>query len=120
MSLHFLGSLYRAVLAFAFVVALCTSGRAAADEDQSRFAAWESSLEGLHGTSGDFTVRNIGRASIAGSRIRVRISNPYGTQSIAVQKGSIGLQAKPGQPGLVRGSLRRLTFHHGQETVTIK
>ena len=120
MPVHFLGSFYRAALAFAFVVALCAAGRATGDEDESRFAAWESSLEGLHGTSGNFTVRNIGRASIAGSRIRVRISNPYGTQSITVQKSSIGLQAKPGQPALVPGSLRRLTFHHGQESVTIK
>src|SRR5207253_1596682 len=120
MPVHFMGSFYRAALAFAFVVALCAAGRAAGDEDESRFAAWESSLEGLHGTSGNFTVRNIGRASIAGSRIRVRISNPYGTQSITVQKSSIGLQAKPGQPALVPGSLRRLTFHHGQESVTIK
>lgn len=90
------------------------------EREGDRFATWESSLEGVHGTSGDFTVRNVGRASIAGNRIRVRVSNAYGTSSITIQAGSIGLQGTVGQPAIIAGTLRRLTFNEGQSSVSIR
>ena len=94
--------------------------RADVGKGGDRFATWESSLEGVHGTSGDFTVRNVGRASIAGTRIRVRISNAYGTSSITIKAASIGLQRDVAQPALLAGSLRTLTFNDGQTSVNIR
>jgi len=90
------------------------------DRDGRRFATWESALEGVHGTSGDFTVRNIARASVSGTRIRVRIGNQYGTQSITIRAATIGLQRSVAQPALIPDSLRTLTFHHGQTSMSIK
>ena len=104
--------------------ALVVPDAALADRDEERdgrrFATWESALEGVHGTSEDFTVRNIARASVSGTRIRVRIGNPYGTQSITIRAATIGLQRSVAQPALIPDSLRTLTFHHGQTAVNIK
>jgi lysophospholipase L1-like esterase len=96
------------------------AARASERDDHRRFATWESSLEGVHGTSDDFTVRNVARASIAGTRIRVRISNAYGTASITIKAASIGLQRAIAQPAILPGSLRALTFNDGQTSVNIR
>jgi len=80
------------------LAALCSLGAAQADSG-NEFATWENALEGLHDISGDFTVRNIGRSSIAGDDVRVRLSNLYGTQSITIVKATIGLQViRPSPP----------------------
>lgn len=108
-------------LATALVV-LLPLGAARADpenEGAHRFATWENALEGVHGASDDFTVRNIGRSSIAGADVRVRLSNVYGKQAITIRKATIGLQVNQAQPALFKDSLRKLTFNHGQESVTI-
>src|SRR5712664_2233995 len=113
----------RAAIALA-IAALLVPAAALADRDEEldghRFATWVSALEGVHGTSGDFTVRNIARASVSGTRIRVRIGNQYGTQSITIRAATIGLQRRVAQPALIPDSLRTLTFHHGQTSVSIK
>src|SRR6202165_3742255 len=109
----------RTTLALA-VVALALPTAARADDDSNRFGIWESALEGVHGTSGDFTVRNIARASVSGTRIRVRIGNQYGTQSITIRAATIRLQRSVAQPALIPDSLRTLTFHHGQTSVNVK
>ncbi len=104
------------------LAALWPLGAARADaenEGAHRLATWENALEGVHGTSGDFTVRNIGRSSIAGGDVRVRLSNVYGKQAITIRKATIGLQVNQAQPALFHDSLRKLTFNHGQESVTI-
>ena len=62
----------------------------------------------------------IARASVSGSRIRVRIGNQYGTQSITIRSATIGLQQSAQKPALIPGSLRELTFNHGQTSVNIK
>ncbi len=100
------------------LAALCSLGTAQADSG-NEFATWENALEGLHDISGDFTVRNIGRSSIAGDDVRVRLSNLYGTQSITIVKATIGLQVNQAQPALFHDSLRKLTFNGGKESVTI-
>jgi lysophospholipase L1-like esterase len=110
-----------AMIAIAAVVITGWQSAALADESSGdRFATWESSLEGMHGISGDFTVRNVGRSSIAGSRIRVRISNAYGTSGITIKAASIGLQQAVAQPAIIAGSLRTLTFNEGQTSVNIR
>ncbi len=115
-------SRYAGARRFLFVAtalaALCSLGAAQADSG-NEFATWENALEGLHDISGDFTVRNIGRSSIAGDDVRVRLSNLYGTQSITIVKATIGLQVNQAQPALFHDSLRKLTFNGGKESVTI-
>ena len=54
------------------------------------------------------TLRMIPRVSIGGSRLRVRISNAYGTRPLAIGAACVGLRSAG--PALVPGSNRRLTF----------
>lgn len=79
---------------------------------------WEASLEGVHGTAPDATVRQIARVSVAGAGIRVRLGNPFGSAPVEVRDAWLGRTVAPGSARLVPGSNRRLTFH-GARTVRI-
>ncbi|MGK5498075.1 GDSL-type esterase/lipase family protein [Streptomyces sp. URMC 125] len=83
-----------------------------------RSAVWSASLQGAHGTSPDLTVRNIARASVAASSLRVRVGNPYGDRPAAFRSATVGLQLRVGEADLVPGSLRTLTFD-GRRQVTV-
>ncbi|WP_344632013.1 GDSL-type esterase/lipase family protein [Streptomyces glaucosporus] len=83
-----------------------------------RSAVWSASLQGAHGTSPDLTVRNIARASVAASSLRVRIGNPYGDRPAVFRSATVGLQRAVGEADLVPGSLRTLTFQ-GRPRVTV-
>src|SRR5213592_2240979 len=54
------------------------------------------------------TLRMIPRVSIGGRRLRVRISNAYGTRPLAIGAAYAGLRSTG--PAVVPGSNRRLTF----------
>jgi lysophospholipase L1-like esterase len=54
------------------------------------------------------TLRMIPRVSIGGGRLRVRISNAYGSRPLAIGAAWVGLRSAG--PALVPGSNRRLTF----------
>jgi lysophospholipase L1-like esterase len=62
------------------------------------------------------TLRTISRISIGGSHIRVRISNAYGGQDVAVGAVHLGLRSK--DAGIIDGSDRPLTFN-GSPSTTI-
>src|SRR3989442_3364696 len=62
------------------------------------------------------TLRMIPRVSIGGSRLRVRISNAYGTRPLAIGAAYVGLRSTG--PALVPGSNRRLKFG-GETSATI-
>jgi len=62
------------------------------------------------------TLRMIPRVSIGGSRLRVRISNAFGTRPLAIGAACVGLRASG--PALVPGSNRQLTFG-GDRSATI-
>src|SRR5690242_10582310 len=79
---------------------------------------WAASIEGVHGVAPDATVRQIARASVAGSGLRVRLGNPAGSAPVVVKDAWIGRPAAQGSARLVPGSNRRLTFH-GARTVSI-
>jgi lysophospholipase L1-like esterase len=79
---------------------------------------WAASLEGVHGVAPDATVRQIARASVAGSGIRVRLGNPFGSAPVTVRDAWLGRPVAPGSARLVPGTNHRLTFH-GSRTVTI-
>ena len=70
----------------------------------------ESALEGVHGTAPDATVRNVLTVTAAGTRLRVRLSNPFGGTPVDVRSVWIGLQPSPNSPALVPGSDQRATF----------
>src|SRR5207245_9101344 len=62
------------------------------------------------------TLRMIPRVSIGGSRLRVRISNAYGTRPLAIGAAYVGLRSTG--PALGSGSNRRLKFG-GETSATI-
>jgi len=74
-------------------------------------AVWASSLEGVHGVAPDATVRQIARASVAASGLRVRLGNPFGSEPVRVRDAWLGRTIAPGLARLVPGSNRPLTFH---------
>ena len=81
-------------------------------------ALWESALQGVHGTAPDVTVRQIARVSTGGSRIRVRLSNPFGMAPVRVRDAWLGRTIALGSAALVPGTNHRLTFR-GSPTVII-
>ncbi|MBT8224677.1 MAG: SGNH/GDSL hydrolase family protein [Dactylosporangium sp.] len=64
----------------------------------------------------DQTVRNVLFLSAGGNAVRVRLSNVFGQQSMAVGHATVAVQASEADP--VPGSMRELTFA-GSSTVTI-
>ena len=81
-------------------------------------ALWEASLQGVHGTSPDVTVRLLARVSTGGTGIRIRLGNPFGTTPVRVRTAWVGRTIAPGVATLVPGSNHRATFR-GARAVTI-
>jgi lysophospholipase L1-like esterase len=81
-------------------------------------AVWEASLEGVHGTSPDVTVRQLARVSVDAGSLRVRLGNPFGATAVTVRDAWLGRPIAPGSATLVPGSNRRLTFG-GSPRVTL-
>jgi lysophospholipase L1-like esterase len=84
----------------------------------SAAGVWSASLEGVHGTAPDATVRQIARVSVAGNGIRVRLGNPFGSAPVRVRNAWLGLPIARGSARLIPGSNRQLTFR-GARTVSI-
>src|SRR2546423_149636 len=51
----------------------------------------ESSLEGVHGTAADVTVRNVLTVTAGGTALRVRLGNPFGTSALVAKSVWVGL-----------------------------
>jgi len=66
------------------------------------------------------SVRMIVRTSIGGDALRVRLSNVFGTQAVAVGHVSVGRPTAAGSPDLVAGSIRDLTFNGSASTTIYK
>src|SRR5437763_8496619 len=62
------------------------------------------------------TLRMNARVSIGGDRLRVRLSNAYGSRPLHV--GTVYLGLRDAGPGLISGSNKRLSFG-GADSVTI-
>jgi lysophospholipase L1-like esterase len=78
--------------------------------------AADSSLDAANSGLNAQTVREIARISIGGHRIRVRLSNAYGSRPLIVGAAHVALHGVG--PAIVAGSDRTLTFN-GQGAVTI-
>ncbi len=66
----------------------------------------------------DQSVRMIVRTSIGGEKVRIRVSNAFGTQAITVGHATVGIPSATGSPELVAGSVKELTFN-GSESFTL-
>ena len=66
----------------------------------------------------DSSLRQVVRVSLGGSRLRVRLSNAFGTAPLVVDAGSIALAPAPGKADVDAASLRPLRFG-GAAAVTI-
>ncbi|MBV8440775.1 MAG: SGNH/GDSL hydrolase family protein, partial [Hyphomicrobiales bacterium] len=64
----------------------------------------------------DQTIRQDGRASIGGSRVRIVVSNEYGKQPITIGAAHVALAGA--ESNIVAGSDRNLTFS-GQGSITV-
>jgi lysophospholipase L1-like esterase len=65
----------------------------------------------------DQTFRLIIRPDLWGSRVRLRFSNAFGTQSVTFDDAFVGLQAAAGN--LVKGTNQRVTFEGGRRALTL-
>jgi lysophospholipase L1-like esterase len=72
------------------------------------------SLSGFNNQS----IRMIVRTSVGGEKLRIRVSNAYGTQPLAVGHASVGVPVGSALADLVPGSVKELTFG-GSESVTV-
>jgi lysophospholipase L1-like esterase len=59
---------------------------------------------------GDATLRQLVHVSLGGSRLRVRLSNVYGTMPLAIDAVTVALARATGSPDVDPASVRRLTF----------
>ena len=78
---------------------------------QQWVAAWGSSLQGAspdEWSMSDATMRLVARSTLAGSRVRVRLENTYGSEPLTIAAASIALRNVG--PWLVAGSSRSLRF----------
>src|SRR6266576_6221147 len=87
---------------------------------QSWISTWTASPQpprGVLPTSfANQTVRQIVRVSIGGSKVRIRLSNEFGSKPVLIGAASVGLAGKGAE--IVAGSLRPLTFG-GAKKVTL-
>jgi lysophospholipase L1-like esterase len=107
------------------LAALCLGGTAAAQEKPHWVASWATAqmvptnenvapAEDLT----DATIRQIVRVSIGGKRLRVRLSNAFGTAPLVIDAASVALSADHATSRIVTASARALRFG-GQPKVTI-
>jgi lysophospholipase L1-like esterase len=105
----------------ALLVAACLNVPAAvAATDGPWIGTWSAAANG--GVSADgyagFTIRNSLHLSTGGDRVRIKLSNAFGTKPVYFAHATIGLQRLPGTGAIAPGTLRDVTFG-GRRSVTI-
>jgi len=107
------------------LAALCLGGTAAAQEKPHWVASWATSQMVPTGENiapaedlTNATIRQIVRASIGGKRLRVRLSNAFGTTPLVVSAASVAFSADNATSRIVPASVRALRFG-GESVVTI-
>ena len=63
------------------------------------------------------TIRQIVRVSIGGNKVRIRLSNEFGTKPVLIGAASVGLSG--GRPDIAAGSLRPLTFGGSKSVILL-
>ncbi|MEG8279789.1 SGNH/GDSL hydrolase family protein [Streptomyces sp. AHA2] len=77
---------------------------------------WAASADRMGEAAADRSYRLVVRTSVAGTDLRIRLSNAFGDRPVTFDSAYTGLQAE--RAALVRGSNRRLTFD-GNRSVTV-
>ena len=119
------GLIVRRALAALAALALCQAAPAApARPGETWVASWASAQQVPEPHNSlpadaldDATLRQLVRLSIGGNRLRVRVSNRFGTEPLRISAASVAPAADPASPRL-GGAARRLTFA-GLDHVTI-
>lgn len=87
---------------------------------QSWISTWTASPQSPRGVMptsfSNLTVRQIARVSIGGNRVRIRLSNEFGTKPVLIGAASVGLAS--GSSDIISGSLRPLTFG-GSKSISV-
>lgn len=104
----------RALLALA--AALCLASAQAAPAAGTWVASWGAAPDSDGPALRDQTVRQLLRISAGGKRVRVRLSNAYGSGPLVI--GPVRLARSTGD-GTIRPGSERLLLFHGRPTVTI-
>lgn len=81
---------------------------------------WSAAANGGTTTDGfpGYTIRNLVHTSVGGDRVRVKLSNAFGTEPVRMAHTTVGVQRLPGSPAIADGTLRDVTFD-GSAAVTI-
>ncbi|MGH3376658.1 MAG: SGNH/GDSL hydrolase family protein [Actinoallomurus sp.] len=80
---------------------------------------WEAAMAAaVDGGCAYCTIRDVVHTSIGGARLRVRLSNAFGTAPLLVGHTTVALPAAPGSAQVAPGTLREVRFH-GRAAVTI-
>lgn len=66
----------------------------------------------------DATLRQVVRTSIGGDRLRIRVSNLFGTEPLRFRAARVALSADPASPRIVPGSDRPVTFG-GRDSILV-
>jgi lysophospholipase L1-like esterase len=85
-------------------------------QDGQQVDTWAAAADNLGGPYTDKTVRDIVHTSVAGSDVRLRLSNAFGTVPVTFDAVDVGLQSSGA--ALVAGSNRAVTFG-GSSSVTV-
>jgi lysophospholipase L1-like esterase len=81
---------------------------------------WSAAANGGTSATGyaGYTIRNLVHTSVGGDRVRVKVSNAFGTAPVLIAHTTVGLQKLPASAAIAAGTLRDVTFG-GQQGVTI-
>lgn len=69
--------------------------------------------------SGEVTLRQVVRLTAGGPRLRLRVSNQFGTAPLRIDGAHVALSAAPAGSAIAAGTDRAVTFDGGQAGVTV-
>jgi lysophospholipase L1-like esterase len=94
------------------VISFAHSPAGAQTQTRSWISTWTASPQSPRGviptSFSNRTVRQIVRVSIGGSKVRIRLSNEFGTKPVLIGAASVGMAGE--SANIASGSLRSLTF----------
>jgi lysophospholipase L1-like esterase len=100
---------------------LVLSPAGAQTQTNSWISTWTASQQSPRGVMpasfSNQTVRQIIRVSIGGNRVRIRLSNEFGTKPVLIGAASVGLAGE--NSDVASGSLRPLTFGGSKSTILL-
>jgi lysophospholipase L1-like esterase len=116
---HGLASVVAAVALSVISFALAPAG--AQTQTDSWISTWTASPQSPRGviptSFSNQTVRQIVRVSLGGHKVRIRLSNEFGTKPVLIGAASVALAG--GRANIVSGSLRPLTFGGAKSIIVL-